>query len=449
MADYFPLLSKAVAALEPNTGGARQAVYERARSALLRQFASMSPMVDQAIVDRELKALDDVCRRLEETHRPNESKDVEPKGAEIKTSEIRSAETEEPSRLEKSIGTPGDVAPTLVAPVARIERPKVEVPPSEQPTSSRKPMIVTLLVLGVMAVVATAVVAILRRDVPATIAEIAPTQAAPPAPVVQKAPDRVGEAAPERIASAPVAPTPAAPAPVATPAPAPPPVATPAPPPPSAPAPAPVATAPATPPPAPPPVAAPPAATAPAPVQPPAIGVANRAVLLLQGEGQDPRTSIISRQGQVVWRLEPVAGQANDVAIRADIDLPQSRAQVEMTIQRNRDASLPASHLVQLRFVPGANSEIATVQSIATLEFRQVENQPGYQLAGQGIPVVANLFLIALSQVEQTRQVNEQMMQSRPLIYMEFALADGKRGAILFEKGVSGEQLFAEAFRRW
>jgi hypothetical protein len=147
--------------------------------------------------------------------------------------------------------------------------------------------------------------------------------------------------------------------------------------------------------------------------------------------------------------MEPVAGQPNEIALRADIDFAQSRVQVEMSIQRNRDASLPASHLVQLRFVPGANAELGTVQSIATLEFRQVENQPGYQLAGQGIPVVANLFLIALSQVEQTRQLNEQMMRTRPLIYTEFVLADGKRGAILFEKGVSGEQLFAEAFRRW
>lgn len=147
--------------------------------------------------------------------------------------------------------------------------------------------------------------------------------------------------------------------------------------------------------------------------------------------------------------MEPVAGQPNEVALRADIDIAQARLQLEVTIQRNRDASLPASHLVQLRFLPGTNSEVATVQSIASLEFRQVENQPGYQLAGQGIPVVANLFLIALSQVEQTRQLNEQMMRTRPLVYIEFALSDGKRGAILFEKGVSGEQLFADAFRRW
>jgi hypothetical protein len=417
MADYFPLLSKAVAALDPNTDDARQAIYERARSALLRQFASMSPMVEQAVVDRELKSLDDVCRRIEDGYRVQSAK-----------SEIEATQVAEPVPVEVRDLPP----PASQESPARIERPKLEAPTVKKSASARKPMIVMLLVLGLMAVVATAVIAILRRDIPASVADrSAPIAVAPP-PTSQKAPDRIGETGTDRVAPAPgeVARTPPPPAAPAAP-----------------PAPAPVV---ATPQPAPvPPASTPPPSPAPAAAAPPAIGVANRAVLLLQGEGQDPRTSIVSRQGQVVWRMEPVAGQPNEIALRADIDFAQSRVQVEMSIQRNRDASLPASHLVQLRFVPGANAELGTVQSIATLEFRQVENQPGYQLAGQGIPVVANLFLIALSQVEQTRQLNEQMMRTRPLIYTEFVLADGKRGAILFEKGVSGEQLFAEAFRRW
>ena len=38
MADYYPLVAKAIAGLEKNTGEARRALYERARTALVAQL---------------------------------------------------------------------------------------------------------------------------------------------------------------------------------------------------------------------------------------------------------------------------------------------------------------------------------------------------------------------------------------------------------------------------
>ena len=43
MADYYPLLSKAVAGLSPNTPEARQGIYDRARLAL--EIEMMNPAV--------------------------------------------------------------------------------------------------------------------------------------------------------------------------------------------------------------------------------------------------------------------------------------------------------------------------------------------------------------------------------------------------------------------
>ena len=42
MADYYPLISRAVAALEKNSGENRRAIYERARAALLAQLRGAS-----------------------------------------------------------------------------------------------------------------------------------------------------------------------------------------------------------------------------------------------------------------------------------------------------------------------------------------------------------------------------------------------------------------------
>ena len=43
MADYYPLISRAVAGLEKNNGENRRALYERARAALLAQLRGVTP----------------------------------------------------------------------------------------------------------------------------------------------------------------------------------------------------------------------------------------------------------------------------------------------------------------------------------------------------------------------------------------------------------------------
>jgi hypothetical protein len=89
------------------------------------------------------------------------------------------------------------------------------------------------------------------------------------------------------------------------------------------------------------------------------------------------------------------------------------------------------------------------VRNLSQIELRQTENQPGYPLAGQGIAVVENVFLLALAQIEPALSRNIEMMRTRPLLYLEFQNANGRRGLMVVEKGVSGQQAFDEAFRNW
>ena len=49
MADYYPLISRAVAALEKNNGENRRAIYERARHALLAQLRGVTPALEESI----------------------------------------------------------------------------------------------------------------------------------------------------------------------------------------------------------------------------------------------------------------------------------------------------------------------------------------------------------------------------------------------------------------
>src|SRR5450755_864138 len=65
MADYYPLLAKAVAGLTNSTPEARQAIYGRARGALLNQLRSIKPPVPEPDIERESQALDEAVRRIE------------------------------------------------------------------------------------------------------------------------------------------------------------------------------------------------------------------------------------------------------------------------------------------------------------------------------------------------------------------------------------------------
>lgn len=65
MADYYPLIARAVAGLDKNTGENRRALYERARGALVNQLRGVDPPLDESDITRERLALEEAIRKLE------------------------------------------------------------------------------------------------------------------------------------------------------------------------------------------------------------------------------------------------------------------------------------------------------------------------------------------------------------------------------------------------
>src|SRR5881275_1241893 len=84
MADYYPLVAKAVAGLEKNTGEGRRLLYERARTALVAQLRGMNdPPLTEAEITRERLALEEAIRKVEAeaARRGRDVPRVEPAGA--------------------------------------------------------------------------------------------------------------------------------------------------------------------------------------------------------------------------------------------------------------------------------------------------------------------------------------------------------------------------------
>src|SRR3712207_162040 len=65
MADYYPLITRAVEGLSENTPALRQAVYVRARDALMQHHSSLDPPPAEAAIARERRSLDLAVDRVE------------------------------------------------------------------------------------------------------------------------------------------------------------------------------------------------------------------------------------------------------------------------------------------------------------------------------------------------------------------------------------------------
>src|ERR1700737_3235205 len=66
MADYYPLIARALAGLDPRAPGeSRRALYERARAALIQQLRSVQPPLSESEITRERLSLEEAVRKVE------------------------------------------------------------------------------------------------------------------------------------------------------------------------------------------------------------------------------------------------------------------------------------------------------------------------------------------------------------------------------------------------
>src|SRR6267142_974746 len=66
MADYYPLIARAIAGLDPNAPGeSRRALYERARAALIAQLRGVQPPLSESEITRERLSLEEAVRKVE------------------------------------------------------------------------------------------------------------------------------------------------------------------------------------------------------------------------------------------------------------------------------------------------------------------------------------------------------------------------------------------------
>ena len=181
----------------------------------------------------------------------------------------------------------------------------------------------------------------------------------------------------------------------------------------------------------------------------PAAAVAQK-VVLYDEDPTDPKGK--RYVGSAVWRTETVSpgpGLAPEFAIRADVDIPERRMRMTWSLRRNTDKALPASHTIEILFTLPADFAEGGIGNVPGVLMKQNEQARGVPLAGLAVKVTNGYFLIGLSAVDIDKQRNISLLKERDWFDIPLVYANGKRGILAVEKGTPGGRAFEEAFRAW
>jgi hypothetical protein len=173
-------------------------------------------------------------------------------------------------------------------------------------------------------------------------------------------------------------------------------------------------------------------------------------VVLYEEDPADPQGKRFV--GSAVWRTESVSpggGQSPDVAIRADFEIAERNITASMSIRRNTDQALPASHTIELMFNIPADFPFGGIKDVPTILMKQAEQARGAPLAGLVVKVTPTFFLVGLQSGEGEAQHNIQLLKERPWFDIPIVYTNGRRAILAVEKGTPGERAFAEAFKAW
>jgi len=173
-------------------------------------------------------------------------------------------------------------------------------------------------------------------------------------------------------------------------------------------------------------------------------------VVLYDEDPSDPKGK--QYVGSVIWRTEPIkatGAQKPDVAVRADIEIPDRKFKMTMSFRRNTDSSLPASHTAELTFILPQDFSGGGVGNVPGILMKSNEQARGTPLAGLAVKVTDGFFLVGLSNVDSDRARNLQLLKERSWFDVPLVYVNQRRAIIAIEKGSPGERAFNDAFAIW
>ncbi|KQZ14913.1 hypothetical protein ASD44_13220 [Mesorhizobium sp. Root554] len=169
----------------------------------------------------------------------------------------------------------------------------------------------------------------------------------------------------------------------------------------------------------------------------------------------EERTSVAqgsAEPGNIVWSIvqESPGGDAPpEPAIRAEATIPGKDIQLRMTIRRNADQTLPASHIIEMIFLTPDGIEGGGIDNVLRVAMKASEQEAGSPLIGIPAKIADGFFLVALNDTKAEEDTNLALLRNQDWIDIPVVYKSGRRALLTVEKGIPGDKVFDEAMQAW
>jgi hypothetical protein len=156
--------------------------------------------------------------------------------------------------------------------------------------------------------------------------------------------------------------------------------------------------------------------------------------------------------GTIVWSLvqqSPGNDLPPEPAIRAEAKIPGKDLSMTMTIKRNVDSTIPASHTIEMIFITPDNFDGGGIENILRVALKGTEEAAGNPLLGIPVKITDGYFLVALSDTKAEIATNLALLKRDQWIDVPLVYKSGRRALFTMEKGVPGDKVFDEAIKAW
>ncbi len=175
---------------------------------------------------------------------------------------------------------------------------------------------------------------------------------------------------------------------------------------------------------------------------------AGRAAMLV-ASADNPQKPAVSL-GSTVWSLIPPApNQPGTVAVKAEADIPDLKMHATMTLRKNTDPTLQATHTIDLKFSFAEGAPITGFKDVGLPQMRKEDSTAAEALTSVKVKISDTYFLIALAKGEADTARNLDLMQTRSWFDFPLLLNDDRIAKVVFQKSTEGQAMLEKAFEAW
>jgi hypothetical protein len=184
--------------------------------------------------------------------------------------------------------------------------------------------------------------------------------------------------------------------------------------------------------------------------QPAAAPAIARAALLVETPSEPQKPKVVV--GTATWSLVPASsGQAQTAGptVHVDIDIPDAKMRATVTIRKNTDSTLPATHTIDLRFNFADGADIKGFKDMALPQMRRDDTPTGDALSGVRVKINDAYFLVGLTRSDADTTHNLELLATRNWLDFPLLFNDDHIAKLTFEKGATGQSVLAQAIEAW